>query len=159
MVDKDDPFGAELRRSLGDVSAGGTTPEQLVELAEKEIAGQMLSVARQAGFESVAQVLKCFDGRLDEAGGDEFRARLNSGTPDSVVAFGELVAKVQAHDEAVDHAEVEERGGFVDHGEFVEASEKAMSARSMGTPDRALELRIANTPDHIVEGRDAGEGL
>ena len=158
-MDKDDPFGAEMRRSISTFAGEQTTPEELVALAEKEIAGQMLSIATAAGFQNVEQVLKCFDERLNEDAGDKFQARLNSGTPDAVKALAELVAKVQAHDEAVDHAEVVEAGGFVDHSEFVEASAKAMAARNSGQPDRALEQRIGATPDHVVEGRGAGEGL
>ena len=148
-----DDFQSMVPALTGDASM---TPQKLVALADAETAAKMLSLATDAGFESVAQVLKCFDGRLDEAGGDEFRARLNAGTPDSIVAFAELVAKVQAHDEAVDHAEVEERGGFVDHGEFVEACEKATLASDSGEPDRALELRISNTPIDVIEGGGAG---
>lgn len=148
-----DPFSRELREQLGDLSAGGESPESLIALAEAEVNEQMLGIARQAGFESVEQVLKCFDGRLDEAAGDEFQARLNAGTPDSVAAFAELVKKVESHHEAVDHAEVEKAGGYTDHGEFLAANEEAMNARLSGMPDRALELKIANTPIDIIEGQ------
>ena len=149
-----DDFESMIPALAGDASM---TSEKLVALAEAETAGRMLSIATQAGFESVEQVLRCFDGRMDEAGGDEFRARLNSGIPDAVVAFGELLSKVQAHDAAVDHAEAAERGGFTDQNELLAACEKATTASESGQPDRALELRITATPTDIVEG-DAGDG-
>ena len=129
------------------------TSETLIALAEADTAARMLSIAKAAGFETVAEVLDRFDDKMSDESFDEFNRRLNSGGEDAFAAFTGLVERVKASDAA---AAQEGSIGFGSHTEFVEASEKAADARASGLPDRELELRISATSDVVIAGRDPG---
>lgn len=150
-----DVNGSFSKQDLDEYRArhGGLEPEQFINSAETETAEKMLGIARRTGFASVQQVLEHFDSRMDDAGFAGFDKRLNSATPDALVAFRELIDRIEAHGEAVEHENAESADGFSTFDEVREATDRAFPARSMGTPDHALELRISSTHDDVIQDR------
>lgn len=149
-----DPFSDELRRSLGDVSAGGTTPEELIRLGEEHLMEQAHAMARHHGYASADEVLDRFEDLMSHEDTEIVNGRLASAQ--GLEEFGRLLERSKAADAVESHEARERAGGCLTHNEFVETSGRASAARAAGSPDIEAELKIARTDDSTIAGLDTG---